>query len=284
MRCTRKLVSWSGIAAALLTAATAVLAADLENIYPYSEQGVFGSKEVQVQGNGVIDQMGGGQTVVRSNKLVKLKDSALVDGDAVCTGDIQVVGDAVLTGDASEGAPSLNLPVLKALIQNMEDNNDNAEIGLTSLGTNPLAGDKFSMEGAEQITLHTGDYYFSELEMKGDAVLRVKGTVTIYLDGPMDIRGNAQFNPGGECFLFVMSAAEQGKPMRVREHGKAWGAFYGMATRFEVQGDAEAFGAVAAERVLVKGKGKLHVQPGIMKTLYFPVPTETGDPEKVFGG
>ncbi|MBI5369266.1 MAG: hypothetical protein HZA54_19675 [Planctomycetes bacterium] len=251
-------------------------------IFPWATQAIFGEKEVTIGGSAIVDGMAGAPAPARSNKLVTVKNDGRVVGDAVSGGLVALKNNGVVTGNVLEHQPQLALPAVLGSIKTRAFKNDNATIGLTDQGTDPLIGTKFKMKDNQTMTLPSGRYYFTELSLDDNAVLRMAGTTTIYLDGPMRLKGNSHLNENNECVLLLLSAEGPSQDMKMSGDSKAWGGFYGMATDFKMGDNAELFGAVAALTVTLNGTSRLHFQSAFRDTLGFKIDTETTDPTKVF--
>lgn len=116
--------------------------------------------------------------------------------------------------------------------------------------------DEFKLQGDEILELPSGEYFFTEFKVLGQAELKVAGTATIYLGGKSEISGKAKVNVEGDpCHLRILSA---GDSVHFAGQSTAKLSLYGMLADVQASGKAEVHGAVTAKSAHVGGDAKVH--------------------------
>jgi len=119
---------------------------------PWKHAAVFGSDEAWVGERALIESATPGKPGnLRANKLVKLAGDATVRGDVLSAQRIQKSGNNVtVTGQEDDRAGMLTYPSLTTFIDSQKNAHNNALLGRTNLGTNPLSGSKFALQGSRR--------------------------------------------------------------------------------------------------------------------------------------
>ncbi|OGS20311.1 MAG: hypothetical protein A2252_11880 [Elusimicrobia bacterium RIFOXYA2_FULL_39_19] len=133
---------------------------------------------------------------IRSNGDINLTGKAIVYGDAYAE-KIDFTGKSTVTGQIIQNALKTNpTPIdLEEISTIAIQNNDNNIIPLTQKGRNPLDKNlKFKMTDKDSITLSTGLYYFTEMDISGNSTINVNGNVNIFCTGKIKLTGKSVLN------------------------------------------------------------------------------------------
>ncbi|MBI2921446.1 MAG: hypothetical protein HYY18_10225 [Planctomycetes bacterium] len=259
---------------------------DTTEIRPWA-QAVYGQDQAKMDGNAGVNAYAPGtppsftdDAVVRSNDLVRLEGNARIGGNAVSGGKVEQKGTKTeITGSIVEGADPLAFPALTDWIASKASANDNATAPATEKGNSAVKDGKLEVKAGDTLTLAEGDYYFTEVDIKGTLDVS-SGTVRIFVSGSTDISG--EVNPDGDPGdLWLLSSTTKSNGVKMAGTSTAWMAVYAMSGEVQVTGDAELFGAVTARTVQISGNGQVHYRPG-MGDLLIEVDLETDDPTKKF--
>jgi len=130
---------------------------------------------------------------VKSNTIVSLGGSARILGDVsastiTVTGNAQITGQRI-TGPASLVAAPLYMPAIMEIASNTNSN--------SLIPAKYLPDGKLVVSAKAELTLSTGIYYFSGIDLKGGASVILNGKVDILVAGDVSIAGGASFNAAG---------------------------------------------------------------------------------------
>jgi len=156
---------------------------------------LIGIEEVKIEGQG---QVSGD---IRSNGEIEINGKAIVQGD-VFAQEVEINGKAEVTGKVVENALKISsAPIDLVLISSsVSQNNDNSKILLTEKGKPAISKEgKFKIEDKDSITLSSGVYYFTGIEIVGQSTVTISGNVNIFCTGKVKIAGKSVFNPDGEA-------------------------------------------------------------------------------------
>jgi hypothetical protein len=254
---------------------------------PYFTHAAFGKTALSMSGNGETDSYdsevggyGGGNLAaegdVGTNGIsagsVSLSGNAKVNGDAATGpgGTVTTNGNAVVTGatysNMDKDLPSVDVPdSLEALLDN----------GNYSLGAN------------NNTTWPAGDYYYSSINIDGNATLTLEGNTRIYLDSTtnaLSVSGNGELVVAaganieiyvdGRCtisgngitnqaslpqnFLLYSTYDGTGNGVLISGNGDLYAAVYAPDSQVQVTGNGDIYGALVGDSVHIPGNGNVH--------------------------
>jgi hypothetical protein len=146
---------------------------------------------------------------------LSLRNRTVVDGDVLVGGDLSMRNQSLITGEAQvAGAADVEPPAQvsggvssatwpgdictcgTSLVEVMDRAalwNDNARILADPVTAALIAGGALDIEDGEQLTLGSGDYYFTAVRLRTGAELRVAAGahVRIYVAGPIELESGA---------------------------------------------------------------------------------------------
>ncbi len=213
-----------------------------------------------------------------SSSTIKFKDSAKIinDSDSVLTfsnlndespGSNQTCGTTDCT-IASTTAPPLTLPTFEKTTTSYDITTtwltetigiggdysvteiDELKIGGTSdvtflANSSKYLIDKGIFEGSGKITFNPGEYWFDELEIKGDARVYINGPVTIYVNTHFDIENSVEVNndAGSAAKDLAIVGYEQ---IHLKGDVTVKAVLYGAGQDVHVHDSSKLIGAVSA--------------------------------------
>jgi hypothetical protein len=132
------------------------------------------------------------------------------------------------------------------------------------------AGTKaLSVNANKTLTLADGTYYFSSITTANQAkiVLAPGAKVTIYLTGTMMMEQNTDFNfPGKPSNLMIYS---KGADLFIKNNSRFNGGFYGPATTFTFENNADVRGALVLKKATIKNSTCIHFDRKFLEELNF---------------
>jgi RHS repeat-associated protein len=239
-----------------------------------------------MSGGSVIESAGAttaGQPTDRgdviSNGNVVVNNPAQIHGNATAGPGKQVKlsGDAVVTGQmTSATTPFTCTPVdLAPLAATVAANNDNARIGLTAHGLNPLTGAShldFKLTGADSITLTAGTYYFTTFTLTGASILHLSGATRVFCTGKIDINGGSLVNAGGSPFNLKMWS--QGTAVALSNNGTTLVGFvYSPSATFSMSG-GRVIGGIFAGTFKISSGGVTRAIDDVPPRVLITAPTD----------
>ena len=222
-------------------------------------QGIFGDKSVTLSGNGATDSYdsnngtyasqppgsnGSVGTNATSSGAVSLSGNAIVNGNAQIGpgGNINTAittsGNSVLNGQKTVASTLFPMPSVTV------------PAGVSSSGQLQISGNNTQ-------TLTSGTYWFSSIQITGNATLIISGQVTIYVSGTCKVAGNGVSNPGNpsDCLLYGTDSCTS---MQFTGNGDFAGAICAPKAELKVSGNGDLFGAFVGDTVKIPGNGNVH--------------------------
>jgi hypothetical protein len=114
-------------------------------------------------------------------------------------------------------------------------------------------------------TFSAGNYCFGgNLHVNAGDVWTADGPVTIYIGGQLEIDGGATVGNVADPtkMLFVLNQTAQIGSLA--GEAKFYGMLYGPDADVTIRGEAQIFGAIAAERVTIEGDTQLHYDVAVL--------------------
>lgn len=239
--------------------------------------GIWGIGGLSVNGNVTTDSYVstagayGGSNVHPNGDLCSCRE-VVISGSVEIFGDVRYGEgyDLTVHGTPAEiygtrGETSCGLTVPEIDIEAAAAENDNATIGLTDEGRNPLVGNHWDLRlsGQDNLTLTGGTYYFNSILIVGDATLTITGPTTIYIEGDARFAGggivNATQNPQD---LTIYST---GGNLDITGTAGFYGAIIAPDTDVDLTGTSEFFGILVGGFVSIPGNTDIHVDETLVE-------------------
>jgi len=189
---------------------------------------------------------------VKSNAVVALGGNARILGD-VSASTISVSGSAQITGQRFSGvAPLAPAPLyMPAFVQIASATNSNVLIPAKY-----LVGGKLALDAKAELTLSTGVYYFTAIDLKGGSSVVLNGKVDILVAGDISIAGGSSFNAAGQSsrlniFLSTVSV------MGFAGGGRLAAYVYAPYSTLTLSGNALLGGHYFVNNAFVSGNGNI---------------------------
>lgn len=210
---------------------------------------------------------------VKSNGVVSLGGSARILGD-VSASTITVSGNAKITGQRFSGvAPLVSAPLYMPVFVEIASNTNSNVL----IPAKYLVGGKLVMDAKAELTLSTGVYYFSGIDLKGGASVVLNGKVDILVAGDVSIAGGSSFNAAGPSVklnIFLSTASS----LSFAGGGNLAAYVYAPYADLKLTGNALLGGHYFVKNAFVSGNGNI-LQAG--ESLPAAVPSGGGGGKKV---
>jgi Tfp pilus assembly protein PilX len=201
---------------------------------------------------------------------ITMQNNTSVGGDASTTGgSITLQNSADVLGSTSTSAPPENLTFIPdAEYAYVSTHNDNAT-GLSGVYTYNAATKALSVGANKTLTLADGTYYFSSITTANQAkILLAPGAkVTVYLTGTMMMEQNTEFNATGKPSNLMIYS--KGANLFIKNNSKFSGGFYGPATTFMFENNADVRGALVLKQATIKNNTCIHFDRKFLEELNF---------------
>ena len=190
------------------------------------------------------------------NGSVEAKNSAQVDGSVYYGGSISLENSASINGDTAELTADFDPPEVDT--SSAAANNDNATIGLTDDGDDPLDGGlDFELSNTDEITLYEGIYYFDSMTVENKSVLHIDGDVVLYIEGDLEWKNSAEINPEGDPSQLTIYVA--GTSVKLGNSADAYASIIAPDATIEVENTGDFYGKLVGEEVIVKNNANVHL-------------------------
>jgi hypothetical protein len=190
-----------------------------------------------------------------TNGSIELKENVKVYGDATYKQNLVLEDSAKFV---PPGTPS-------------KVTTDLAYAPVTLPGSYTTMGN-FHGSGNGSLNLTSGNYYFTDLTTSGNFTLNIAGQVNIYVNGNVDITGNAivQGNKPANLKINVMN----GGAVKLAGNGALYTDLYAPTSDVSLHGNGGLFGRILGKTVTSTGNGNIHfdeslaeISPGIISTV-----------------
>ena len=202
------------------------------------------------------------------------------------SGDVELKGNATVNGDAFVGVGGNPNQVIQlqgnSTISGSKVPLDTA-VTLTPQtvpGGVQNSGDLI-LSGNQQMVLPSGTYWFTKIEIKGNAQLTVQGTASIYVTGDVKLDGNVTLsavslaNPLLQQPNQLTLAVVGNKDVKIEGNGRLFGKVNAPQSEIEVKGNGQLFGSAIAKEAELKGNAKIHFDESTAQTYSGGAPTKT---------
>jgi hypothetical protein len=206
-----------------------------------------------------------------SNGTITVSGAATIDGD-IRTSNVVLNGGAMNITGVVEDALVLATPT-PVDFGDALTNNDNATIGLTDAGTNPLDNTNVSNPGfydliltnSENLTLAPGTYIFDDIDMTGTSTLTLTGPTTIYLDDDLKLAATAVLNTTQNTadLTIICDGDPDGSTIQINGGADFYGSIYAPNSTIQLTGNADYYGALIGGTVDFGGTFYVHLDESL---------------------
>jgi hypothetical protein len=241
--------------------------------------GIWGLVEVIVGGDLITDSYisddgpYGGNNVRPNGDVCSCQDLRF-------NGGIEIHGDAMFgsgytftpNGNSNEvwgiidehdcTAPTITADFLAAAA-----NNDNANVPLTSTGSNPWKGPgELQLNGSEVLVLPPGDYYFEKVDVMASAAIIITGPTNFYLAGDAHFRGQGIINQTQDPHNLTIYS--DGYDLLINGGAGFHGSILAPDSNVTLSGNADYYGTVVSEELVLQGTANIHVDETLVDDLF----------------
>lgn len=211
---------------------------------------LFAKTSIEMNGNAVTDSYDSRTGVVGSNGDVATNGTAA--GAITLTGNAKVKGDAVV-GPGADLSTAISLDK-KTVIEGTQSVASSAvTLDSVQIPSNLTNQGVLSLSAKDTLTLSGGTYWYSSIDISGDAKVSFTGSATLYVSGSISVTGKgfvtAQNLPPN-LLIYVQGSST------VSLAGKAdfYGAVYAPDSEVTLSGNTKFFGAVVGNAIHDSGK------------------------------
>ena len=196
---------------------------------------------------------------IQTNGPINLSGNAYVNGNANPGPDHPFNTNPPVSGShATLSAPVTLSPVPSDTINAAKNSNSNGNITITHNGkTTPYTGvNVLNASGNDIITLLGGTYYFTSINVSGNAQVNVNGSSVIFVDGGDTlISGNGIVNSGTPLNLGIYST---GSNVTLSGNSSYVGTVYAPSATVSLSGNDNFYGAVVCGKSVDTGNASIH--------------------------
>ncbi len=195
---------------------------------------------------------------VGSNGYVDITGTAEINGDAgsASADQLAIGGAAVVSGDTTTTAPMQVFdPVTTADIAFAKANNT-APGGLSGTYTFNPGNKSLRVSPSNNLTLASGIYYFSSMDISGNIVIPAGSTVKIYIDGDIQVQSLARINIAGKPIQLQIYS--RGTLIRVNGGAEMRAVVYAPDTEIRLTGGGDLYGAYVGNVATDNGGSNFH--------------------------
>ncbi|MFA5859458.1 MAG: LamG-like jellyroll fold domain-containing protein [Elusimicrobiota bacterium] len=226
----------------------------------------FTTTALTCSGNVKLNGSSGVTGTVRTGNELTLTGTSAVAGDVTARSVNQVGKNTSITGTVTLSTVPVNTTTLNlaAVYPVIQQTNDNANLGLTAKGLNPV--DKTGtlvITTGDKLTLTSGTYFFTGIKLTGTAILEIgntSGNVGIFVAGKVAVDTTAKLNPGNTSAAVVLYCYDpDGKSNKLSVNGTSsiTGTIYAPQYDISLDGESVITGNICAATVVLNGKSKV---------------------------
>jgi len=170
------------------------------NINAVFENAITAVGKVNICGNSQV------KGDVHSNNEILLHGISAINGNVTCR-RIKTDRRSFVTGTVTQNAPPIQpAPIdMSGITARVSMANDNNSIPLSKMGHEVLnARSEFRLTHGDSITLSSGTYFFTDMEICPAASVRLEGKVNILCTGAVKLFNNASLNADGHAASLII--------------------------------------------------------------------------------
>jgi hypothetical protein len=217
---------------------------------PGDRYGLVGLDWVKISGNGLIDSYD-------SARGPYSNIGALSGGDVTSNGDITLSGNAHVRGDVHPGVgQSVRLSGNAQVSGSRSPLTESLSYPDAALPAQYDNGGSLNISGNKRVDLPAGAHYYNGFSISGNATLNISGPVTIYVDGDVELGGNANvFENLPRNFRIVVLGAGS---VTTSGNGTLYADIYAPQSVIKIAGNGDFFGAAVGKTLEISGNGDVH--------------------------
>jgi len=195
---------------------------------------------------------------VGSNGNVVICGTADIYGGAATSepGALEIKGGALVTGDTTSMAPEIFYPPVPQSEFDYARLNNSAPASMAGDFDYYPATGRLRIKPHNTVTLSSGIYYFSEIDMSGDIELAPGAEVKIYIDGDITMAAHTAINSGGSpADLLILGTDGY---FNLSAHTEIVASVYAPEVNWKLTGHAELYGSFIANEVMDVGGSSFH--------------------------
>jgi len=247
--------------------------------------GLWGLELVTVDGDIVTDSYDSTEGLYGVGNIYQNGDVCSCR-DIISNGGIEIRGDAMhgrgynfipagtsYTVSGIIGPHDALAPVEAPDFEAAAYNNDNANIGLTTKGNDPFAGNPWNLyvTGNDSLTLAGGTYFFTSVTIDGQAKVTVTGPTEMYLVGPGLFTGGGIINTTQHPPNLVIYS--DGHLVNLTGNASFYGGLMAPDSLVILEGTGDYYGMILARHLDIDGDAVIHVDEHLVRSVFGINPT-----------
>ena len=222
--------------------------------------GIFSNGAIQISGNVVIDAYDSREGPY--NPLTATAEGNVGTNSTSPGFVVQLTGNVRVEGNLTIG-PGGNLATATQISGNATiTGTKTAADALTpmtpvSIPSSLTDSGALSVNGQNTVTLGSGTYYFSSIDISGGGKLNVTGEATIYVSGDVNISGNG-IGTASNLPPNLIINVEGAHNVSVSGDGDFYGKIYAPESSISVSGNGDLYGALIGDTFSDSGNGNIH--------------------------
>jgi len=235
--------------------------ASFADCHPGYSAGIIGLDLVDISGTPAVT---GAFPSVFSNHSVNLAGNYQLEGDAISAGTVSISGNKLPGGDVIEAAAQITVADPSAAVAAAEQDNDNDKVPKVKVGNkqkSPLSGTDLTLASSQTITLTTGSYYFTSVDVSGQARIDVDGIVTIYLAGPATFNGGSATNSQQDSLTIISAVSDE---IKFNGGGSTVTHVFAPSAAVRFSGTQDFKGSAVGKEVRISGTAELDVPSDVL--------------------
>ena len=211
---------------------------------------LFAKTSIDMNGNAITDSYDSRTGVMGTNGDIATNGAAA--GAITLTGNARVKGDAVV-GPGADVSKAISLD--KNTVIEGTQSAASSTVALNSVQIPPNLANQgaLSVSSKDTVTLPGGAYWYSSINISGDALVNFTGPATLYVSGSISITGKGivtSQNLPPNLLIYV-----QGSPtVSLAGKDNFYGAVYAPDSNVSLSGNAALYGAVVGAVIHDSGK------------------------------
>lgn len=193
---------------------------------------------------------------ISTNGSISLSGQAYVNGNANPGEDHPFTGTPPVSGSyGTLQAPIVVDPIPDSVMSDARSVNNNTNIQKNS-PTDPSPLNGYDLSVTNPITLPEGTYYFTSINVSGQAHINVVGNVKIFVDGGnVNIAGQGIINTSAPKNLLIYST---GLNINMSGQSEFTGAVYAPLATVKLTGMADVYGSIICGSSIDSGQAAIH--------------------------
>ncbi len=235
------------------------------------DYGLFSNTNLTMSGNGRSNSYNSGNGTdpatfgsdgnIASNSNITLSGNAAVYGNATpgpgCT--VSTSGNAFVTGSTAPASSTVSLPAINT-------------------SSWPTGSSSLTVDGNNTVTLSTGTYAYTSINISGNGILTLGNNVKLYVGGPVSVSGNGIVSVSNNVTLCTtgnlsisgngfsntshvpsnLMIYSTGSSVSFSGNAHLYGAVYAPSATVQLTGNGDVYGSIMGNSVSVTGNGNIH--------------------------